>query len=79
MRQLREVIARATTATFAGIALEARLALGEMELNSSNRAIGISHLQTLQKDAVSGGFGLIARKADAALRMRREQASLHIN
>jgi len=79
MRQLREVIARATTATFAGIALEARLALGEMELNSSNRAMGISHLQTLQKDAVSRGFGLIARKADAALRMRREQASLHIN
>jgi ATP/maltotriose-dependent transcriptional regulator MalT len=77
MRQLREVIARATAATFAGIALEARLVLGEMEMNSANRAAGISHLQALEKDAVSGGFGLVARKADAALRMGREQASLH--
>jgi len=79
MRQLREVIARATTATFAGIALEARLALGEMELNSANRAAGMMHLQALEKDAVSGGFGLLARKVDAALRMGREQASLHNN
>lgn len=79
VRQLREVIARATTATFAGIALEARLALGEMELNSANRTAGMIHLQALEKDAVSGGFGLMARKADAALRMRREQASLHNN
>jgi eukaryotic-like serine/threonine-protein kinase len=79
MRQLREVTARATTATFAGIALEARLALGEMELKSSNRATGMMHLQALEKDAVSAGFGLMARKVDAALRMRREQASLQIN
>ena len=79
MRQLREVITRATTATFAGIALEARLALGEMELNSANRVAGMQHLQALEKDAVSGGFGLIARKADAVLRMRREQASVGIN
>ena len=79
MRQLREVIARATTATFAGLALEARLALGEMELNSANRATGMMHLQSLEKDAVSGGFGLMARKVDAALRMKREQASLHNN
>jgi eukaryotic-like serine/threonine-protein kinase len=77
MRQLREVVARATTATFVGIALEARLALGEMELNSANGAAGMMHLQALEKDAVSGGFGLMARKAGAALRMRREQASLH--
>lgn len=79
MRQLREVIVRATTATFAGIALEARLALGEIELNSPNRAAGMMHLQALEKDAVSGGFGLMARKTDAALRMRREQASLQSN
>ena len=79
MRQFREVIARATTATFAGIALEARLAQGEMELHSANRAAGLMHLQALEKDAVSAGFGLIARKVDAALRIRQEQASLHKN
>lgn len=79
MRQLREVIARAATDTFAGIALEARLALGEIELDSPNRATGMMHLQALEKDALSGGFGLMARKTDAALRMRREQASLHNN
>jgi DNA-binding winged helix-turn-helix (wHTH) protein/tetratricopeptide (TPR) repeat protein len=79
MRQLRDVIARATTATFAGIALEARLALGEMEMNSANGAAGMLHLQALKKDAASGGFGLLARKADAALRTVREQAALHNN
>ena len=79
MRQVREVIVRATTATFTGIALEARLALGEMELNSANKTAGMTHLQALEKDAASGGFGLLARKADAALRMGREQASLHNN
>ena len=73
------MIVRATTATFAGIALEARLALGEMELNSANKTAGMTHLQALEKDAASGGFGLLARKADAALRMGREQASLHNN
>lgn len=78
MRKLREVVARATSATFAGIALEARLALGEMEL-SANRAAGVVHLQALEKDALSGGFRLLARKADAALRMGREQASLPNN
>src|SRR5437016_11141055 len=79
MRQVREVIVRATTATFTGIALEARLALGEMELNSANKTAGMTHLQVLEKDAASGGFGLLARKADAALRMGRAQASLHNN
>lgn len=79
MRQLRDVVARATSATFAGIALEARLALGEMELSSTNGAAGMLHLQALKKDALSGGFGLLVRKADAALRMGREQAALHNN
>jgi hypothetical protein len=51
--------------------------MGEMEMNSVNRAAGMAHLQALEKDAASGGFGLLARKADAALRMGREQASLH--
>ncbi len=50
--------------------LEARLALGEIELRSENPAAGRATLQALEKDATAKGFLLIARKAAALTRLR---------
>src|SRR5712664_2508872 len=66
--KLNRVIADATAASFLGVAFEARLALGEIEMNSSNRAAGRARLEALEKESTSDGFLTIARKAAAALR-----------
>jgi hypothetical protein len=47
---------------------EARLALGELEMTSGNRASGRGRLESLLKDANERGFGLIARQAASALK-----------
>ena len=44
----------------------ARLALGEIEMNSNKIAAGRARLDQLQKDATVKGFLLVARKAEAA-------------
>ena len=48
-------------------AFEARLALGELEMTSGDRAAGRGRLESLLKDANDRGFGLIARQAASAL------------
>ena len=48
------------------LALEARLALADVEIRSGMRQIGRSHLAGLEREAARRGFGLIARKARAA-------------
>ena len=75
IKHLNKLIADATEASFAGVVLEARLALGETEMNSGNRAEGRSHLELLERDAGKGGFALIARKAAAALGSGQDRAS----
>jgi hypothetical protein len=47
--------------------LEIRLALGEIEIQSGEAAKGRARLGTLRGEATGRGFGLIARKAAAAL------------
>ncbi|MGC2185963.1 MAG: tetratricopeptide repeat protein [Terriglobales bacterium] len=47
---------------------EARLALGKAEMKYGNQAEGRAHLATVEKEAASSGFVLVARKA-ATLRM----------
>lgn len=73
--RLNRIIADAAAAHFVNIVYEARLALGEIELTSANRAAGRAHLDALEKDAASEGFQIMARKAAAALRSGRDQAS----
>ncbi len=68
IRRLREVIARASAAAFPGLILEARLAYGEIEIASGNRAEGRSVLGTVEKESTRVGFGLIAKNAAASLR-----------
>ena len=48
------------------LALEARLALADVEIRSGMRQIGRLHLASLEREAARHGFGLIARKARAA-------------
>lgn len=72
---LDRVIGDATAAKFADVAFEARLALGEIEMNSGNRAAGRASLESLEKESTRGGFLTIARKAAAALRTVSSRAS----
>ncbi len=53
--------------------LEVRLMLGEMELRSNKLGDGRAHLRTLEQDARSKGFLLIARKAASALQNSRNR------
>jgi hypothetical protein len=46
-----------------GDALEARLALGEIEMKNGNAAEGRERLEELEKEAKGKGFGRIAREA----------------
>jgi DNA-binding winged helix-turn-helix (wHTH) protein/tetratricopeptide (TPR) repeat protein len=68
INRLNKVIAEASEASFEGVVLDARLAIGEAETNSGNRAEGRAILENLEKDAGKGGFVLIARTAASALR-----------
>jgi tetratricopeptide (TPR) repeat protein len=48
--------------------LEARLALGELEIARGNRSAGLARIAEVQGDASARGLGLIARRALAATR-----------
>ena len=52
---------------YAGLELEARLRLGEVELHSEKTVAGRARLEQLGKDASAKVFILISRKAKAAL------------
>jgi hypothetical protein len=51
---------------YTGIQLEARLALGEIEMESGKRMSGRNHLEAVEKDATARGFLLITHQASAA-------------
>jgi len=65
-KSIQSALAEATKEDLTGIQLEARLAQGELEWKSADRAAARVHLAALQKDASSKGFQLIARHAAAA-------------
>jgi tetratricopeptide (TPR) repeat protein len=69
VKRLSAVVTKAKQTGFVGHQLEARLALGEIEMKSANPAVGHSHLAALEKEAAQKGFQLIARKAAAAKRV----------
>lgn len=62
---LEQVIGQAERAGLLGPQLEARLALGELEIERGRAAQGRERLATLQREAQALGYGLIARKAGA--------------
>jgi tetratricopeptide (TPR) repeat protein len=57
---------------FAGFQLQIRLALGEIEIRSGNGEAGRLRLQSVEKDALERGFGLVARKARELMTRPRE-------
>jgi eukaryotic-like serine/threonine-protein kinase len=60
---LEATLAEATRAGFQGVQFEARLALGEADLESGDKSGGRRRLGALEKDATAKGFLQIARKA----------------
>jgi len=62
-QSLEATLAEANKYGYLGYQFEARLALGEIELNSDKTGDGRVRLEVLQKEAAAKGFGLIARKA----------------
>jgi serine/threonine protein kinase/tetratricopeptide (TPR) repeat protein len=65
---LGEALAEATKANLLYFQYDARLALGELEMKSGNRAAARTRLTALEEDAKDKGFLLIARKAAAVLK-----------
>ena len=58
----------AQEAGFVGLQLEARLALGEIEIKAGNFAAGRARLEALERDASTNGFALTAHKAEVAIK-----------
>ena len=70
-RNLIAILAEAQQTGFIEYQLEARLGLGEIEMESQKAGSGRARLDALQKDAFGKGFRLIARKAAQELAARR--------
>jgi len=71
---LEQSVADTRKAGLLELQFEARLALGETEMNEGDLAVGRSALRTLQRDAKGKGFELIARKAAAAARATKRES-----
>jgi hypothetical protein len=76
-RALDVAHAEATARSVEFAALETRLALGQIELNSRNQSSGRPHLAALEKEADRRGFQLVAGKAAAALDIAHELTPGH--
>ena len=63
---LENIIAETQKLGYFGIELEARLALGEVEMKSGAITRGRAHLQALRRDASQRGFKVLAGQAAAA-------------
>jgi serine/threonine protein kinase/tetratricopeptide (TPR) repeat protein len=62
---LEAMLAEAKKRGFVGYQLEARFALGELEMKSHQTAAGRAHLTALEKEARTEGFLAVSRKAGA--------------
>jgi tetratricopeptide (TPR) repeat protein len=66
--RLQQVLADSAKTGFLRYTFEARLALGELELQSGNRLNGRQRLESLMKDASDKNFELVAREAATDLK-----------
>jgi DNA-binding winged helix-turn-helix (wHTH) protein/tetratricopeptide (TPR) repeat protein len=78
VKRLHRIISDAGEASFVDLTLDARLALGEIELSSGNRVEGSADLEALERDAKNGGFLLMARKTAAALESVQDHSALRL-
>ena len=65
LKELNLVITQAHKLGFKGTELDARLALGELEIKTGHAEVGRRQLAAVEKDAAAAGFALIAHKAQA--------------
>ena len=65
---IEPVLLQTRQTRFLNYEYEARLSLAEIEVRSGNVSAAEMQLKTLEKEASSRGFGLIARQAEAILR-----------
>jgi tetratricopeptide (TPR) repeat protein len=65
-QELATIIAKSRELGYAGIELDARLALAEIEMKAGQGTAGREHLTAIEADAKAKGYNLIARKATAA-------------
>jgi eukaryotic-like serine/threonine-protein kinase len=63
IESLRKIVRDAEKAGMPGFALDARLAIGEIEIDADRMAPGRAELNLVQKEAQGRGFSLIAQKA----------------
>lgn len=66
--ELRQIVADAQRIGFINYDLEARLALGEIEVSSGNFPNARRELEALRRDANQIGYGLVAQQAASALK-----------
>jgi hypothetical protein len=66
--RLSRLVGEASTAGFSELALEASLALGEIELTRGKVSAGRARLEALQKESGDDGVRVVSAKASAALR-----------
>jgi hypothetical protein len=66
IHDLQALITQAKKSGFLGLEFEARLAEGEVKMDSGQTTTGLAELASLAQQAQTKGFGLIARKAGAA-------------
>jgi DNA-binding winged helix-turn-helix (wHTH) protein/TolB-like protein len=62
-RELRDIIAKSAAKSYVGVELEARLSLAELEMKLGRENSGHVDLASVEEDANSKGFILIARNA----------------
>jgi eukaryotic-like serine/threonine-protein kinase len=69
-KALEAVREKADQLGYVGFSLEARLRLGEVEIENGMARVGRAHLEQLQKDAQAKGFVLITREAGVAMKLQ---------
>ena len=66
-KRLTAALGEAMRHGYVGYGYQIRLAFGELEVRSGNAAEGRRAMAALGNEAIAKGFGLIARKARAAM------------
>jgi hypothetical protein len=65
-KELAAIIAKSRELGFLGIELDGRLALAEIEMKAGRITAARAHLATIEADAKTKGYNLVARKAAVA-------------
>jgi tetratricopeptide (TPR) repeat protein len=73
LTRLQNILDEARKKGFADVQFEARLAMGEIELQSMKLPAGKTHLAALEREARAKGFGLVAGKAARILARNKDQ------